>query len=193
MQHDSLPVDVSRRSVLRKTGGVLTAAGGGAVVAFGMSGSSQAQVALDVPKASHKGEDGTVEDISLTVSGNYQFETNDADTILLSLMAASEPGKSDWGVIDQQEDSALAASSSGQYDLSGSLLSHDQIEAVDFSADPSETTTSEIPVEVVMDVMNDGEAVVTATGATTVVVEVTSTAVAVSAEVTGTGNVEIAV
>lgn len=171
----------------------MAAAGTGAVVAFGMSGSAQGAVEIDIPEATHSGEDGTVEEIGVEITGSYQYQTNDADTILLSLMAASESGKSDWGVIDQQEDDALAASSSGQYELDGSLLSHDQIEAADFSADPSETNTTEIPVEVVMDVMNNGEAVVTSTGTTTVVVEVTSTAVAVSAEISGSGQVEIAV
>lgn len=194
MTHDSSSlVDVSRRDVLRKTGGGLAAAGGGAVVAFGLSGPGSANVSLDIPDAEHEGEDGTVKDITVTTTGNYQFSTNAATTVLVSLLIASEPDAGDWGVIDTQEDNVLAASSSGQYELGGSVLDHDQLEASVFSADAAETTTRQVPVKVAADVMYDGEAVATATARSTVTVEVTSTAVAVSAEVSGSGNVEIAV
>lgn len=195
MDDSSIPVDVSRRGVLKSTGAAL---GGGAVVAFGSSGKAQAAVEadvspLDVPRATHSGEDSTVADVSLHVSGSYQYSTAAADKIILSLMVASGPDKSDWAVLDQQEESALAASSAGQYSLSSSILNHDQLEAADFSADAGETNTTEVPVRVTLDVLKGGEAVVSAVAETVAVVEVNSEAVKVSAEVTGSGQVEIAV
>lgn len=194
--HDSLAVDVSRRNVLRTSGGALTLATGGALVAFGSSGTASASVEateLGIPPASHEGKDGTVASIELSVSGNYQFTTEGADSIIVSLMVASAPDKSDWGVIDQHQESVLAASSAGPYSLAGDILSHDQLEASRFSADPSETVAREVPVRVILDVIKGGENVVTATAETVAEIEVTSTAVAVSAELSGSGNVEIAV
>lgn len=195
MTHDSIPVDVSRRGVLKSSAAMI---GGGAVVAFGSSGKAQAAVEmsvspLDIPRATHEGEDGTVADVQIHVDGSYQYSTAGADTVLLSLMVASEPDAGDWGIIDSREEAALAASSAGQYSLSGSVLDHDQLSAQQFSADPEETTTKEVPVKVAMDVMKGGEAVVSAVAEGTAVVEVTSTAVAVSGDVTGSGQVEIAV
>lgn len=197
MTHDSsIPVDVSRRGVLKTSGGALTLATGGALVAFGSSGTASASVEateLGIPPASHEGEDGTVASIELSVSGNFQYTTEAADQIIVSLMVASAPDKSDWGVIDQHEESALAASSAGPYSLAGDILSHDQLEASQFSADPSKTVTREVPVRVVLDVISGGESAVTATAESIAEIEVTSTAVAVSAQVTGDGSVEIAV
>lgn len=190
------PVDVGRRSTLLKTGAALATVGGVAVVGFGSSGTANAQVEasdLDIPKATREGEDGTVSDIDVSLSGSYQYTVNDADSYLITLAVASEPDKSDWGIIDQEEDSAMAASTAGQYSLSGSILSHDQIEAADFSADASETTTKDVPIMVALDVIHGGETIVSAIAETVAKVEVTSTAVKATAEVTGSGQVEIAV
>lgn len=196
MQRD-IPTDVSRRGVLQST--ATAALGGGtAIVAFGSAGKAQAAVEmnvspLNIPRETHEGEDGTVADIKIHVDGSYQYATSAADKVLLTLMVASEPDAGDWGVIDSREEAALAASSAGQYSLSGSALDHDQLSADQFSAEPAETTTKEVPVMVALDVLKGGEAVVSAVAEGTAVVEVTSTAVDVSAEVTGSGNVEIAV
>lgn len=179
--------------MLKTTGAML---GGGAVVAFGTSGTAQAAVEasdIDIPKATHSGEDGTVSDLTLSVGGSYQYSSNGATKVVLSLMVASEEGATDWAILDQSEESALAASSAGQYSLSGSILAHDQLSADMFSADPAETTTRKVPVMVALDIIKDGEAVVSAVAEALATVEVSNESVAVSAEVTGSGNVEIAV
>lgn len=195
MQRD-IPVDVDRRATLRKLGGGLAAATGGAVVAFGSTGTANASIAADsigIPPATHSGKDGTVSAIELSVSGSWQYTVSAADEILVTLEVASDPTKSDWGVLDQHKENALAASGAGPYSLSGDILSHDQLEASSFSADPGKTVTKDVGVRVVLDVLKGGQPVTTATARGTATIEVSSTAVAVSSEITASGSVEVAV
>lgn len=61
--------------------------GGGAVVAFGSSGTAQAAVEadvspLDIPRATHSGEDSTVAGVDIHVDGSYQYTTDAADKII---------------------------------------------------------------------------------------------------------------
>lgn len=184
---------ISRRRVLTLTGATLT---GGAVVAFSGSGRAQATTevySLDIPDATHEGEDGTVSSLGLTVEGSWQYTVDAADEYVLSLMVASSPDADDWQVIDQTQSAAMAASTAGTFVLSGEILDHDQLSADQFSADPSETTTRDVPVAVALDVLHGGEVVVSAIAETTATVEVSSTAVQVSAEVSGSGGVEVLV
>lgn len=186
---------VSRRQYLVPAAtAILT---GGAVVAFGSSGRASASVEvspLDIEDASVTGDDGTVSDVELTdVSGNYQFTAEHADEIALELLVAPEPDSDDWVAIDSMEEPAMAASTSGSYAMSGSVLAHPGISADEFDAEPGETTERDVPIRVVLDVIAGGEIQVSAVAETVATATVENTAVAVSAEVTGSGQMEIAV
>lgn len=174
------------------SGGAL-AIGGTALMAMG-SEPATAQVTateLDVPDAEHSGQDGSVSDIVVSVSGSWSFSTNGATEYSLDLAVDNSPDAGDWQSIDWMDDTALANSTGGSYELSGSVLDHPALETADFSADAEETTTTDVPVRVLLTVRNGEETVAEAVAETVATVEVTNESVAVSAEVTGDGSMEI--
>lgn len=184
--------DVSKRQLLVSTGTFV--AGGGIVAAMGSQPSKAAVQAseLDIPPASHSGDDGSVSSLDLQVSGNYEFATDAADTLVLTLGVAPE-GTENYAAIDKVDEPVSAASGAGQYSLAGSTLDHAALDAATFSADAGETVTKELPVRVTMDVQQGGETVVSALASTVATVEVTNSSVDASAALTGSGKVAIEV
>lgn len=185
-------IDVSRRQLLATTGTVASA--GGLIAVLG-SRPTQAAVTtqqLSIPDATHEGENGSVADLPLQVSGTYQFSVNRADALQLRLEVAS-PGNTDYQAVDSLDRTPQSTAGQGEYALSGSLLDHDALTADMFSADAEETVEQNVPVRVVLDVLADGSSVVTAVAKTTATVAVTNTSVEATAAVTGDGTVTIEV
>lgn len=190
--HRPLSGAVSRRDFIATTAGLL--AGGGLAIAAGSgrAGASVNTTDLDIPDAEYSGEDDTVAALDLTVSGAYEYATNDADELRLTLEAAPEPADSpDFAVLDEQTASASTASGAGQFDLAGDLLAHPALDASEFNAEPEETITRDLPVRVVLEVRLGGEAVVEAISETVVEIEVTNETVKATAAVMGEGELTI--
>ncbi|MDR9431511.1 MAG: hypothetical protein RI568_12545, partial [Natronomonas sp.] len=134
----------------------------------------------------------TVARLDLTVSGAYEYATNDADELWLALEVAPEATDSpDFATIDEQSESISTASGAGQYNLAGDLLDHPALDASEFNADPEETITREVPIRVVLQVRLGGEAVVEAISETVVDVTVTNETVKATAAVMGEGELTI--
>lgn len=169
------------------------AVGGTALMAIG-SEPVRAEVTtgeLDVPDAEHIGKDGSVEDIQLSVSGNWSFSTNGADAYSIDLAVAPAPETDNWQSIDWIDGNPLANSTGGTYELGGSILQHDAIEAGDFNADAAETTSRDIPIQVLLTVRNGDETVAEAIAETVATVTIENETIAVSAEVVGDGSIDI--
>lgn len=174
--------------------GTLAVGGTAFMVAGSQPASAQATVTeLQLDGAEHSGDDGSVESVSISVSGSFSYTTNGATDYSIDLQVAGSPDSEDWQSIDWQDDTALANSSGGSYELSGSVLDASMYEAQDFSAGAAETVTTDVPVRVYLRVMNGENAVAEAIAETVATVSVTNESVAVSAEVSGDGSVSIAV
>lgn len=180
--------EVSRRQLLATTGTL--AIGGTAALAAGTVPAS-ASVELNIPDASRSGEDGSVADVVLDVTGAYQYEVNAATRVTLSLSVASGASADDWQAIDYIENSVATSSGAGQYELGGSVLSHPQYDAAEFSAEPEETNTVEVPTRVVMEVFDGEESVVSKAAETVTTVSVENTSIEATADLTGEGTVEV--
>ncbi|MDR9381601.1 MAG: hypothetical protein RI560_08020 [Natronomonas sp.] len=190
--HRPLSGAVSRRDLIATGTGLL--AGGGLAIAAGSgrAGASVTTTDLDIPDAAYSGEDDTVARLDLTVSGAYEYATNDADELWLALEVAPEATDSpDFATIDEQSESISTASGAGQYNLAGDLLDHPALDASEFNADPEETITREVPIRVVLQVRLGGEAVVEAISETVVDVTVTNETVKATAAVMGEGELTI--
>lgn len=180
--------ETSRRNVLISTGTLL--AGGGAVALIG-SQESSAQInadSLDIPNSEHSSKAGTVEDVTLSLSGNYNFRVENADEFVISLWVAK--GDTDYQSLDRLEDTALSNQMGSTYELSGSILGHDDWGQSDFTADPEQTITREVPVRAKLEVFNAGEVVTTATAETVATIEVTNTTIKAVGSLSGDGSVE---
>lgn len=182
----------NRRQVLLSTGTFL--AGGGIAVALGSQPTKAAVTAntIEIPPETVEGRNTSVSSAVLSVGGNYEYQVNNADTLVLSLGVAPE-GSQDYETIDSVEEPAGAAAGAGQYELSGSLTDHPALDYGTFSADTAETVNLSLPVRVVLDVRQGGESVTTAVAQGTAEIQVSNTGVEASAAVVGSGEVEIAV
>lgn len=189
---DPTTVDVSRRQLLASSGSLLV--GGSALVWYGSDRASAAVEAteLDIPSVQRDTKDGTVEDVTAQVSGNYQWEVGNAATLRLRLVVAPAPDSDDWQYIDETTNSITGKSGQGQYTLAGSLLQHGGLSASDFSADPEETVERTLPIQVQLDVLDsDGESVVAALAVAEPTVTVTNTTIKADAMLTGDGSIGI--
>lgn len=186
---------VSRRQIL--AGGTTLAVGGTALMAVG-SEPARASVEIDddleVSGANHSGDDGSVEAVTLSVTGSFSFSTNGASEYSIDLQVASAPDAGDWQSIDWQDDTVLANSSGGSYELSGSVLEHGAWSAEDFSAGAAETNETDVPVRVILRVFDGGDEAVVEAGAETIApVSVTNESVEVTGDVTGDGSISVTV
>lgn len=182
----------NRRQVILSTGTFL--AGGGLAVAFGSEPTKAAVTtnAIEIPPETVEGRNTSVSSVTLSVSGNYEYQVNNADTLLLSLGVAPE-GSQDYETIDSTEEVAGADAGAGQYELAGSLTDHPALDYGTFSADTAETVSLSLPVRVVLDVRQGGESVTTALAEGLAEITVRNTGVEASAAVVGSGEVSVAV
>lgn len=180
---------VSRRKLL--TGGATLAVGGGALAMLG-SRRAAAQVSLNVPDASHSGQDGTVTDILVSIDGTYQYSVPEASTLELTL-SVSPPDADDFQAIASTDHQPSGIEGVSEFGLSGSVLDHDGFDAAAFSADAGTTVTQSLQVRVGFAVVSDGDTVASdhATTDTTVTVENTSVATEVSISADGTIDIQV--
>lgn len=184
-------VDVSRRQILASTGSLVV---GGAAVSMATSQRASAATnvqSLDIPPAERESEDGAVSNVTLQVSGTYQFKVNAADTLAFELSVAPEVDSADWTTLDSFEDPAGATQAQGQYTMAGSVLDHPAIASSDFDAEPEETKVTDLPVRVDFVVLQGGEEVVEAAAKTVATVEITNTSVDASATIAGSGDIGV--
>lgn len=187
-------IDVDRRQILTTTG-TFVCGGGLAVAALGSERAKAAVRAseIDMNGDRHSGPDGTVSDVTATVSGQYEYATNDADTLVLAMAVAPGDSPDAYERVDEVSEPVGAASGAGSFSLAGSILDHSQLDAAAFSADAGEVVETEVLVRVVLDVQQGGETVVTGTAESPVTVTVENTSIQASATVGGSGEVAVAV
>lgn len=187
-------IDIDRRQILSTTG-TFIAGGGLAVAALGSQPAKAAVRAntIDIPDASHSGQDGTVESLTAQVSGAYEYQVDDADQLVLALAVAPGSDADSYEELDRVEEPTGAASGAGQFSLVGSVLDHSALDAAMFSADAAETVTQDLLVRVSLDVQQGGETVVSGVAETDVTVTVENESVEASATVGGSGEVAVAV
>lgn len=180
---------VSRRKLIA-SGATLVAGGG----AFAVLGSRRAEAAVDftIPDETHSGEDGTVDDVTLSADGTYQWSHDGADAIALAL-AVAPPDTTNWVEIDRLEKDVTREVGQGQFGLSGSVLAHPDWGVPDFSADAGETTTQAVAGRVAFEVLAGGETVAEDSATNTAQVAVENTSTATSISVTADGSIDIQV
>lgn len=167
---------------------------GGSAVAWLGSDRAAAAVStsqISIPPTSVETPDGDIDSIQATVTGQYQFQVNNADTMAMELRVAPPDGE--FGVIDSMEESVSTTSDAGGYTLSGSVLQHQNIGVDLFSVSPEETKTVTLPVRVWLGVSHDGSTVVEAIGEGAAEVEIESGEIVASATVMGDGEVAVEV
>jgi hypothetical protein len=189
---DPTTIDVSRRQLLASSGSLLV--GGGALVWHGSDRARAAVEAtqLDLPSVSRDTDDGTVDDVTAQVSGNYQWSAGNAATVRFRLVVAPAVDSDAWEFIDETTSSVSSQAGQGQYTLAGSLLQHSELAAADFSADPEETVERTLAVQVQFAVLDGaGEPVVEALAVAEPTLTVTNTSVKAEAALTGSGQIGI--
>lgn len=186
-----VPDGVTRRRVLATTSAVV--ASGGGVVAFAGTQRASAQVSaegINIPDSEYESKDGQPPDVRLIVTGNYNFRVENADEFTLELFVAHDG--QDYQRLDRSEQPAMSNQMGSEYSLEGSILDHDDWSLDDFSAEPEETVRQNVPVKVVLTVLNGGETVVSGVAETDAVIDVTNSSIAASATVGGDGQVTFA-
>lgn len=117
-------IDVSRRQLLLSSGSFV--AGASALAWAGSSPAAAVEAGqIDIPPTQVETPDGEVESVQATVGGSYQYSTNGADGVRFELRVA--PPEGEFAAIDSVAYDVQAASGSGQYTLSGSVLDHPDI------------------------------------------------------------------
>jgi hypothetical protein len=184
-------IDVSRRQLLATTGTVV--AGGSAVVWQSTREATAAvnTTEIDIPTTTVESPDGEVDAVQATVTGNYEYEINDADTLTLELLVA--PPEGSFAPIDSVEESLSTMSGAGSYTLTGDVLAHNDITTELFYAAPEETTTVVLPVRVGLTVTMAGDTVVEALAEGAAEVTVESGEIVASAAVLGEGEIVVEV
>lgn len=180
---------VSRRKLL--TGGATLMAGGGAFAILG-SRRAAASVSLNVPDASHSGEDGTVTGLTVSIDGVYEYAVPEASTLELTL-SVSPPDADNFQAIASTEHQPSGTEGTSQFGLSGSVLDHSAFSTDGFSADAGQTVTRTLQVRVGFAVVTDGETVASDHATTDATVTVENTSVATEVSISADGSIQIQV
>lgn len=152
---------MQRRDYLATATGIAAGAlGTGAMLRTTSTASAAvAMHSLSITDADVTTEDGTVEDVLLDVSGSWEYDLpagENPDTRQVVALAGTDG--TDAEPIAATVDDAMFLSSHGDYELAGSLLEADALDAAAFAADePGATTTTTVWIAVVFSVFDPDE------------------------------------
>lgn len=184
-------IDVPKRKLLLSMGSLLAGAGAVELTTSDRARAAVSTTDIDIPPTTVETPDGDIETITCEVTGNFEFATNNADQTRLDLRVAPPDGE--FATIDTTTQETGAATGSGSYSLSGSVLAHENISASLFAVEPEQTHTVSLPVQVVLTVLFQDEPVVEALAEGAAEVTVESGEIVASATVLGEGEVTVTV
>jgi len=157
------PMEVNRREVLSGIASASVATLGTTVLLDNSVGTAEASVSMEqlsIDNAEKTTRDGTVSDVGVSISGNWEYDLPSGKNPSLWQVVLWIHKDGEKEPVGLAESDAKYLSGSGSYEIQGSLIASELYSQSDFAAtEEGATEQTDIRFELVFNVFNDSESV----------------------------------